>query len=109
MNKWLRSLILGLALLQMAGMAAASDVEDGKALVKPAAHDRYAINGYIMGKAELFGYISDLKDQEHLDGLVLRSGGSDAQRQAIGSIARTLQLKAFELDGGDLKPMAPGS
>ncbi|MGA9341685.1 MAG: hypothetical protein WBV61_05060 [Rhodanobacteraceae bacterium] len=107
MKKWLCGLVLGLALVPVAQIVAASDVESGNAMVKPAAHDRYSIDGFVMGKAELFGYISDLKDREHLSGLVLRRGGSDAQRSAIGSIANTLKLKAFEQDGGDLKPIAP--
>ena len=52
------ALALGLA----TGIAMArSDVKDGNALVQPAKNDRYAIDGAVMGKAELFGYISDLR------------------------------------------------
>ncbi|MGA8276915.1 MAG: hypothetical protein WB784_01780 [Rhodanobacteraceae bacterium] len=109
MRKWLFGLVLGLALLPAAQLAGASDVKDGNAMVKPAPHDRYAIDGFVMGKAELFGYISDLKDREHLSGVILRRGGSDAQRSAIGSIAKALQLNAFEQDGGDLKAIPPPS
>jgi hypothetical protein len=36
---------------------------------------------------------------------VLKRGGNDDQRKVIGSIAKTLQLKAFEQDGGDLTPI----
>ncbi len=66
---------------------------------------KFSIDGSTMGKAELFGYISDLKDREHLTGVVLKRGGDDEQRRIVGSIARTLQLKAFEQDGRDLKPI----
>ncbi|MGA9421263.1 MAG: hypothetical protein WBW61_02810 [Rhodanobacteraceae bacterium] len=107
MRKWLLGLVFGLALLPAAQLAGASDVKDGNAMVKPAPHDRYAIDGFVMGKAELFGYISDLKDREHLSGVVLRRGGNDAQRKAVGSIANTLELKAFEEDGGELKAIPP--
>lgn len=58
-----------------------------------------------MGKAELYGYMGDLRDREHITGIVLKRGGNDDQRRVIGSIARTLELKAFEQDGRDLKPI----
>jgi hypothetical protein len=100
------ALALGLA---TGVVSARSDVKDGNALVQPAKNDRYAIDGAVMGKAELFGYISDLKDREHLTGVVLKRGGNDEQRRAIGSIANTLQLKAFEQEGGELVPIEPAS
>jgi hypothetical protein len=80
-------------------------VRDGNAMVVPVKGDKYSIDGSTMGKAELFGYISDLKDREKLTGLVLKKGGDDEQRRSIASIAKTLELKAFEQDGGDLKPI----
>ncbi len=101
----LKALLVLSALAASAGALARSDVRDGNALVVPVKSDKYSIDGTTMGKAELFGYVSDLKDREHLTGIVLKRGGSDEQRKSIGSIARTLQLKAFEQDGGDLKPI----
>jgi hypothetical protein len=56
-----------------------------------------------MGKAELYGLMGDMRDSEHITGIVLKRGGSDEQRRVIGSIAKTLGLKSFEQDGGDLK------
>ena len=103
--KIMRAALLALGLVIMTGAFARSDVRDGNAMVKPVAADKYSIDGAIMGKAELFGYISDLKDREQLTGVVLRSGGNADQRQVIGSIAKTLQLKAFEQDGRDLAPI----
>lgn len=101
----IRAIVATLCLMVATAAFAGSDVRDGNALVKPVKEDKYSINGSTMGKAELFGYISDLKDTEHLSGVVLKSGGNDEQRHVIGSIARTLQLKAFEQDGRDLKPI----
>lgn len=96
-------LVIGLA---VAGSAfARSDVRDGNAMVAPLKGDKYSIDGSNMGKAELYGYIGDLRDREHLTGIVLKRGGNDEQRRVVGSIARTMQLKAFEQDGGDLKPI----
>lgn len=105
MKNLMRGLVLTLGLILMTAAVARSDVRDGNAMVVPTKSDKYSIDGSTMGKAELFGYLSDLKDREHLTGVVLKRGGNDEQRKVIGSIARTLQLKAFEQDGGDLKPI----
>jgi hypothetical protein len=104
---WMRGVAVALAMAAAAaGMASAKDVRDGNAMVTPARGDRYTIDGSTMGKAELFGYLSDLKDTDHLTGVVLKRGGDDEQRRVIGSIAKTLGLASFEQDGGDLKPIA---
>jgi len=100
-----RSMMLSLGLLAASSAFARSDVRDGNAMVQPVKNAKFSIDGSTMGKAELFGYISDLKDREHLTGVVLKRGGDEEQRKIIGSIARTLQLRAFEQDGGDLKPI----
>lgn len=105
MKKLIQGAALALGLTVATGAFARSDVRDGNAMVTPAHGHKYSIDGSTMGKAELFGYISDLKDREHLTGVVLKRGGDDEQRKVIGSIAHTLQLAAFEQDGGDLKPL----
>jgi hypothetical protein len=101
----MRSMVFAAGLAVVTGAFARSDVRDGNAMVAPVKSDKYSIDGVTMGKAELYGYIGDLRDREHLTGIVLKRGGNDDQRHVIGSIARTLQLKAFEQDGGDLKPI----
>ena len=101
--KMMRVALLALGLVTMASAFARSDVRDGNAMVKPVDGDRYSIDGVVMAKAALYGYIGDLKTTEELTGIVLKRGGNDEQRAVIGSIAKTLQLKAFEQDGGDLK------
>jgi hypothetical protein len=107
MKNLIRGAVLALGLATMTGAFARSDVDvrDGNAMVTPAKGGKYSIDGSTMGKAELFGYISDLRDREHLTGVVLKRGGNADQRKVIGSIAKTLELKAFEQDGGDLKPI----
>lgn len=109
MKNSMRGIVLALGLAVVGGALAASDVRNGNAIVTPAKNDKFSIDGATMGKAELFGLISDLKDTEHVTGVVLKRGGSDEQRRAIGSIAKTLQLKAFEQDGGELKPIEPAN
>jgi len=98
-------LALGFALASTPVFAA--DVKDGNAIVVPARNDRFSIDGVTMGKAELYGYLGDLRDTEKLTGIVIKRGASDEQRQVIGSIAKGLGLAAFEQDGRDLKPIEP--
>ncbi|MEP6511973.1 MAG: hypothetical protein ABJB02_10290 [Dokdonella sp.] len=108
MKKILQATMLALGLAATGFAFARSDVRDGNAMVGPAKSDRYSIDGSTMGKAELFGYLSDLKDREHLTGVVLKHGGNDGQRKVIASIAKTLQLKAFEQNDGELRPIDNG-
>lgn len=101
----LKTLIVMLAMaLAMVGSAQArSDIKDGNALVKPSKNIKFTIDGVTLGKAELYGYMADLRDTDHITGIVLKKGGDDEQRRIIGSIAKALGLKSFEQDGGDLK------
>jgi len=62
MMKTMRVLMLALGLLTAAGAFAAGDVRDGKAYVKPVKNDKFSINGYTMGKVELYGYLGQLRD-----------------------------------------------
>jgi hypothetical protein len=97
--------ILLVGLLGSASLVAArdfKDIKDGKLLVEPEKDAKFSVEGYVMGKAQLFGYVSDLKDRETFDGIVLEEGGDDAQRAAIRSIAATLELDAFERNGSEI-------
>lgn len=105
MKNLMRGLVLAGGLVAATGAFARSDIRDGNAMVAPVKGERYSIDGVTMGKAELYGYIGDLRDSEHVTGVVLKRGGSDEQRHIIGVIARTLQIKAFEQDGRQLKPI----
>ncbi|MBX3698791.1 MAG: hypothetical protein R3F08_03560 [Dokdonella sp.] len=92
--------------------AHAGDVRDGRAIVTPAKEDRYKIGSYTFGKAELFGYISELKETKKITGIVLKNGYSDSnkatdeQRHSIASIGKTLQLETFTQDGRELEPLS---
>ena len=109
MIKTMRIAMLALGLLAAASAFARGDVRDGKAYVKPLKGEKYSINGYTMGKVELYGYLGQLRDDEHITGVVLKRGGSDEQRKVITSSAKTLEIEAFEEDGGDLKALPKGS
>ena len=108
-----KTLLIVLALgMFLAGMAHAGSIRDGKAVVTPAKEDRYTIDSFTFGKAELFGYISDLKETKKITGIVLKNGSSkdskatDEQRHSIASIGNTLQLETFTQDGKELTPLA---
>jgi len=109
MIKIIRIAMLALGFVTAAAAFAAGDVRDGKAYVKPLKDEKFSINGYTMGKVELYGYLGQLRDDEHITGVVLRRGADDAQKKAISSSAKTLQIEAFEEDGTDLKPLQVGS
>lgn len=108
-RKSLVFLVLGLFL---AGSVHAGSIKDGRVTIKPAKDDRYQVDGYTFGKAELFGYLSELKETKNITGIVLRDGhkksttATDEQRQSIASIGNTLQLETFTQDGSDIKPLA---
>jgi hypothetical protein len=106
------AIVLVLLSLFLSGAVHAGDIRDGRAIVTPAKEDRYTIDGYTFGKAELFGYISELKETKKITGLVLKNGSrdknkaTDEQRKSIVSIGTTLQLETFTMESGDLTPLA---
>jgi len=91
------------ALLLTTLCAQARDAFDGERLVvKPFKNDTFETGEYRFGKAELFGYVGELKDSKHIKGMLLRDGGraSDEQKYIIATIAQAQQIDAMiELDG----------
>lgn len=101
---------LSIASVVLGPAAFAADIKDGRAIVTPAKDDRYSIDSFTFGKAELFGYVSDLKDTKKITGIVLkakkgRDVATEEQKRAVGSIGNTLQLEAFVQDGKELVPI----
>lgn len=101
MNKklWMAAIF---ALLSFAAVAIAADVDNGRLQVKPYKTDRFRTGAYIMGKMELYGYVADIKDREHITGIVLRDGddASEMQKHLIAVIAKSQKLDAF-IDADD--------
>ncbi|MEO8011010.1 MAG: hypothetical protein ABI650_05145, partial [Dokdonella sp.] len=64
---------------------------------------------FTFGKAELFGYISDLKDTRKITGIVLKPKRSepatDEHKRIVGSVGNALQLETFEQVGKELVPI----
>lgn len=109
MKRIVTKLLGGLIVLMFVLPVLAKDVRDGQLSLEPARDDRFAVNGFTMGKAELYGYLSELKSSEGLRKIVLKRSkkASDAQRSVIGSIARALDLEAVDADGVDLRTPQP--
>jgi hypothetical protein len=89
--------------LAAASLAFARDpIRDGKLQVMPAKGDRFEAAEYTLGKAELWGYVSDLKDSKKITGIMLLHGdkATDMQKHLIAITAKAQQLDAFiDLDG----------
>ncbi len=109
MKRLATKLLSGLFVLMFALPVLAKDVRDGELSLEPVRDDRFSVNGFTMGKAELYGYLSELKSSEGLQKIVLKRSkkASDAQRSAIGSIARALELEAVDAEGVDLRKPQP--
>lgn len=97
-----------IALFFVAGASHARDaINDGNLQVRPIKNSQYEAGEYRFGKAELFGYVGDLKDNKKITGIVLKQGdkASDEQKHIIAETAKTQQIEAFiELDG-KLQPL----
>ncbi|MGB0135161.1 hypothetical protein, partial [Dokdonella sp.] len=110
-TKFRTSLVVLLLGMFMAGAVHAGSIKDGRITVKPAKDDRYQVDGYTFGKAELFGYLSELKETKNITAIILRDGSksstkaTDEQRNSIASIGTTLQLETFTQQGRDVEPL----
>ncbi len=91
-----------------ASLAFARDpIHDGKLEVKPAKDDHFEAAEYTLGKAELYGYVSDLKDTKKITGILLLRGdkATDNQKHLIAITAKAQQLEAFIDMGGKTQPL----
>ena len=109
MKRVVTKLLSGLLVLLVALPVLAKDVRDGQRSLEQARDDRFSVNGFTMGKAELYGYLSELKSSEGLRKIVLKRSkkASEAQRSAIGSVVRALELEAVDAEGVDLRTPQP--
>lgn len=80
------------------------DVKNGKVTMEPIKNDRFKINEYEFTKAQLYGYLGDLRDDQGLKTVVLKKSkkATPEQLRSISSIARHLQIEAVDEDGNNL-------
>lgn len=110
MKSFAKILFASLFALSVAPAFAAKDVRDGKVVVYPVKDDHFKVNEYSsMPKAQLYGYMGDLRDSQGLKTIVLKRSerATPEQLNSISSIARHLEINAVDDDGKNLiKPMA---
>ena len=110
MKSLIKIVVTSLLALSMAPAFAVKDVRDGKVVVYPVKDDHFKVNEYSsMPKAQLYGYIGDLRDSQGLKTIVLKRANKATPEQlnSISSIARHLEINAVDDDGNNLiKPMA---
>ncbi len=86
---------------------ASGAIDDGHLLVKPAKNNTFATGEFIMGKAELFGYIGDLKDRKKITGIVLRDAdrATPEQKHLLVVTAQAQKIDALVDEHGKLVPL----
>lgn len=102
-------LLFGALLVIAVPAYAAKDVKNGKVTVQPVKNDKFKVNEYEFAKAQLYGYLGDLRDSEGLKTVVLKKAdkATPEQLNSISSIARHLKIEAVDDDGNNLiKPEA---
>lgn len=105
-------LLLGALLLLAVPAYAAKDVRNGKVTIQPIKDDKFKVNEYEFAKAQLYGYLGDLRDSEGLKTVVLKrvKKATPEQLQSISSIARHLKIEAVDDDGNNLiQPESPAA
>ena len=105
-----KSITLAAALLlaSTAAFAGSDAIDNGNLLIKPAKNNMFATGGYVLGKAELFGYIGELKDSKKITGIVLRDAdrATPEQKHLLVVTAQAQQIDAMVDAGGKLEPLA---
>ncbi|MCE7951700.1 MAG: hypothetical protein DYH18_11440 [Xanthomonadales bacterium PRO7] len=96
------------ASLLVAGAAFARDaIDDGHLQVRPAKNNMFSTGEFIMGKAELYGYLGDLKDSKKITGIVLQDAdrATPEQKHLLVIAAQAQKLDALVEDHGKLEPL----
>jgi hypothetical protein len=105
----MQRILIGLiASLAFAATAGAVDIKDGNAWVKAVQQDKFEIDGNPMGKNMLLGYLQDLKDSKHIEGVVLKNPDKATadHKHLLKVIADFLKISAYTAGKGQLDPIA---
>ncbi len=85
-----------------ASLAFARDpIHDGRLEIKPAKDDHFEAAEYTLGKAELYGYVSDLKDTKKITGILLLRGdkATPNQKHLIAITAKAQSARGVHRSG----------
>lgn len=90
-----------------AGIQARDSIDGNRLVVKPYKNGTFEAGEFRFGKAELFGYVGDLKDTKKITGILLRDGdkATPEQRHLIAEIAKAQELEATIELGGKQQPL----
>ncbi len=102
MRRFIALSFAAVSLMAATAAVARDPIKDNRLVVTPAKNDRFEAAEYTLGKAELYGYVSDLKDSKKITGILLSKGdkATDMQKHLIAITAKAQQLDAFiDLDG----------
>lgn len=108
MRKSLIAVAIAALCVSVSAFAGADAIDDGHLLVKPAKNNTFATGEFVMGKAELFGYIGDLKDSKKITGVVLRDAdrATPEQKHLLVVTAQAQKIDALVEEHGKLEPLA---
>jgi hypothetical protein len=102
MRKLILASMAAVAVLATSLAVARDPIRDNRLVITPAKNDHFEAAEYTLGKAELYGYVSDLKETKKITGIVLSKGekATDMQKHLIAITAKAQSLEAFiDLDG----------
>ena len=102
MRKFILASLAAVAVFATSFAFARDPIHDGRLEIKPAKDDHFEAAEYTLGKAELYGYVSDLKEAKKITGIVLLRGdkATPNQKHLIAITAKAQSLDAFiDLDG----------
>jgi hypothetical protein len=108
MRKSIVAATAALLLASTAAFAGMDAVDNGNLLVKPGKNNMFVTGGYVLGKAELFGYIGELKDSKKITGIVLRDAdrATPEQKHLLAITAQAQKIDALVDANGKLEPLA---
>jgi hypothetical protein len=102
------SVLVAIIMFAFAGVSHARDpIDNGKLQIKPGKDNTFQVGEFRLGKAELFGYVGDLKGDNKLTGLLLLQGdkATPEQKHIVLITAQAQKLEAFIDQGGKIQPL----
>ena len=70
---------------------------------------RYEIDNYILGGAEMTGYLGELHEADGVQGVVLQGKFTPEQDAKFADVAKKAGVKAYVRDGGENREAGPVS
>ena len=94
-----------LLLVSVAAMAGKRDPRE----VTLTRDGRYEIDNYLLGGAEMTGYLGELHEVDGVQGVVLQGKFTPEQEAKFADVAKKAGIKAYVRDGGENRAAGPAS